>query len=89
LSARKGFLDGRALAEVFAWLRPTDLVWRYWVNNYLQGRSPPRLTCFLEPDTTRMPAALHRDMVLMGLHNALGRTRRACACSARRWTSAR
>ena len=22
LSARKGYLDGRALAEVFAWLRP-------------------------------------------------------------------
>jgi polyhydroxyalkanoate synthase subunit PhaC len=44
LSARKGYLDGRALAEVFGWLRPTDLVWRYWVNNYLQGRSPsPKL----------------------------------------------
>ena len=37
LSGRKGYLDGRALAEVFAWLRPTDLVWRYWVNNYVQG----------------------------------------------------
>ena len=39
-SARKGYLDGRTLAEMFAWLRPTDLVWRYWVNNYLQGRAP-------------------------------------------------
>jgi polyhydroxyalkanoate synthase len=27
LSARKGYLDGRSLAEVFAWLRPADLVW--------------------------------------------------------------
>jgi polyhydroxyalkanoate synthase subunit PhaC len=71
-SERKGFLDGRALAEVFAWLRPTDLVWRYWVNNYLQGRSPaPFDVLFWNSDTTRMPAALHRDMLLMGQHNAL------------------
>ena len=72
LSARKGYLDGRSLAEVFAWLRPTDLVWRYWVNNYVQGRSPaPFDVLFWNADTTRMPAALHRDMVLMGVHNAL------------------
>ena len=71
-SARKGYLDGRALAEVFAWLRPTDLVWRYWVNNYLQGRSPaPFDVLFWNADTTRMPAALHRDMLSMGLQNAL------------------
>ena len=72
LSERKGYLDGQALAEVFAWLRPTDLVWRYWVNNYLQGRSPtPFDVLFWNADTTRMPAALHRDMVTMGLRNAL------------------
>jgi poly(3-hydroxyalkanoate) synthetase len=72
LSGRKGYLDGRALAEVFAWLRPTDLVWRYWVNNYVQGRVPPAFdVLFWNADTTRMPAALHRDMVQMGVHNAL------------------
>lgn len=72
LSARKGYLDGRSLAEVFAWLRPTDLVWRYWVNNYIQGRSPaPFDVLYWNADSTRMPAALHRDMVMMGLHNAL------------------
>lgn len=71
-SAQKGYLDGRSLAEVFAWLRPTDLIWRYWVNNYMEGRSPaPFDVLYWNADTTRMPAALHRDMVLMGLHNAL------------------
>jgi polyhydroxyalkanoate synthase len=72
LSARKGYLDGRSLAEVFAWLRPTDLVWRYWVNNYVEGKSPAAFdVLYWNADTTRMAAALHRDMVMAGLHNSL------------------
>ncbi|AGB23927.1 poly(3-hydroxyalkanoate) synthetase [Mycobacterium sp. JS623] len=72
LSARKGYLDGRSLAEVFAWLRPTDLVWRYWVNNYVEGKSPAAFdVLFWNADTTRMAAALHRDMITMGLQNSL------------------
>src|SRR5215207_3460081 len=39
-SARRGYLDGRALAGVFAWLRPNDLIWNYWINNYLLGKDP-------------------------------------------------
>ncbi|HET7664700.1 MAG TPA: alpha/beta fold hydrolase [Mycobacterium sp.] len=71
-SAKQGYLDGRAMAELFAWLRPTDLVWRYWVNNYVQGRTPAAFdVLFWNADTTRMTAALHRDMVLMGVHNSL------------------
>jgi class II poly(R)-hydroxyalkanoic acid synthase len=72
LSARKGYLDGRSLAEVFAWLRPTDLIWRYWVNNYVEGKSPAAFdVLYWNADTTRMAAALHRDMVMTGLHNSL------------------
>ncbi|UQE73682.1 alpha/beta fold hydrolase [Gordonia sp. PP30] len=71
-SSSKGYLDGRAMAEMFAWLRPTDLIWRYWVNNYIQGRTPPPFdVLFWNADTTRMTAALHKDMVLMGLGNDL------------------
>ncbi|PTR38966.1 polyhydroxyalkanoate synthase [Rhodococcus sp. OK611] len=72
VSAARGYLDGRSLAEVFAWLRPTDLVWRYVVNNYIQGKTPPPFdVLFWNADTTRMTAALHRDMVQTGLTNAL------------------
>ncbi|MFF0267589.1 PHA/PHB synthase family protein [Kribbella sp. NPDC004536] len=71
-SVSKGFLDGRALAEVFAWLRPTDLIWNYWVNNYLQGRTPAAFdVLFWNADTTRMTAALHRGFVEQAMSNAL------------------
>lgn len=63
-SQRKGYLDGRNLAEVFAWLRPSDLIWNYWVNNYLQGKQPPAFDLlFWNADTTRMSAGLHRDFI--------------------------
>src|SRR5271165_4048583 len=39
-SRLRGVLDGRELAKVFAWMRPNDLVWSYWVNNYLLGNAP-------------------------------------------------
>jgi len=72
MSRRKGYLDGRALAEVFAWLRPGDLVWNYWVNNYLLGKKPPAFDIlFWNSDTTRMSAGLHADFVDLSVQNSL------------------
>jgi polyhydroxyalkanoate synthase len=71
LSRRRGYLDGRSLAEVVAWLRPGDLVWNYWVNNYLLGRRPPAFDIlFWNADTTRMPARLHADFVTVAMDNS-------------------
>jgi polyhydroxyalkanoate synthase len=71
-SRKKGYLDGAALAEVFAWLRPNDLVWNYWVNNYLQGKPPAAFDIlYWNADTTRMTAGLHRDFIEVALGNAL------------------
>jgi polyhydroxyalkanoate synthase len=71
-SRARGYLDGRSLAEVFAWLRPNDLIWNYWVNNYLLGRKPPAFDIlFWNADTTRMTAGLHRDFLRLGAANAL------------------
>ena len=71
-SARRGYLDGRSLAEVFAWLRPNDLIWNYWVNNYLQGKQPPAFDIlYWNADTTRMAAHLHRDFIDLAMTNAL------------------
>jgi polyhydroxyalkanoate synthase len=71
-SSARGYLDGRSLAEVFAWLRPNDLIWNYWVNNYLLGKKPPAFDIlFWNADTTRMTAGLHRDFLELGAANAL------------------
>src|SRR5580698_7348533 len=77
-SKARGYLDGRSLAEVFAWLRPNDLIWNYWVNNYLLGRTPPPFDIlFWNADTTRMAAGLHHDFLQLGVTNALTRPGRA------------
>jgi hypothetical protein len=31
-SRLRGIVDGHDLARVFAWMRPNDLIWTYWVN---------------------------------------------------------
>lgn len=63
-SKSKGYLDGKTLAEIFAWLRPNDLIWNYWVSNYLQGQTPPAFdVLYWNADTTRMSAGLHADFL--------------------------
>ena len=77
-SARKGYLDGRALAGVFAWLRPNDLVWNYVVNNYLLGKQPPAFDIlYWNQDIVRMAAGLHRDFDPSGARELAGAPRRA------------
>lgn len=64
LSRQAGIMDGRALARIFAWMRPNDLVWSFWVNNYLLGKEPPSLdVLYWDNDSTRLPAALHSDFI--------------------------
>jgi len=73
-SRAAGYLDGRSLAETFAWLRPGDLVWNYWVNNYLLGKQPPAFdVLYWNADTTRMAAQLHADFLQLAITNALTR----------------
>lgn len=63
-SRRRGVMEGKELAHVFAWLRPTDLVWNYWVNNNLLGKEPPNMdVLYWDNDSTRLPAALHHDFM--------------------------
>ncbi|WP_210642464.1 MULTISPECIES: class II poly(R)-hydroxyalkanoic acid synthase [unclassified Pseudomonas] len=71
-SYQAGVLEGRDMAKVFAWMRPNDLIWNYWVNNYLLGNEPPVFDIlFWNNDTTRLPAAFHGDLIEMFKNNPL------------------
>jgi poly(3-hydroxyalkanoate) synthetase len=71
-SAYRGYVDGRALAEIFAWLRPNDMIWNYWVNNYLLGAPPPAFDIlYWNQDSIRMAAGLHADMIRVAVENSM------------------
>ncbi|WPC05556.1 class II poly(R)-hydroxyalkanoic acid synthase [Pseudomonas benzenivorans] len=71
-SYQRGVLDGRDMARVFAWMRPNDLIWNYWVNNYLLGKQPPAFDIlYWNNDCTRLPAALHGDLLDFFKYNPL------------------
>jgi poly[(R)-3-hydroxyalkanoate] polymerase subunit PhaC len=73
-SRRRGLLDGKELSRTFAWLRPNDLVWNYWVNNYLLGNDPPAFDVLAwNADSTNLPAGLHVDFLRLLAANGLAR----------------
>jgi polyhydroxyalkanoate synthase subunit PhaC len=56
----KGYLDGAQMAGAFNMLRPNELIWSYFVNNYLKGKEPMPFDLLVwNSDATRMPAANH------------------------------
>ena len=73
-SLGSGVIDGWETAQVFAWLRPNDLVWNYWVNNYLLGQDPPAFDILAwNADTTRLTSAFHHQMLDLVAGNQLVR----------------
>ena len=89
--AARAWSTAREMARMFAWLRPNDLIWNYWVNNYLLGNKPPAFDILAwNADTTRLPAGFHcrparPDREATRIVNA----ERARPCAARRSTCAR
>jgi polyhydroxyalkanoate synthase len=64
MSRQKGILEGHELGRAFTWLRANDLIWSYWVNNYLLGEEPPAFDIlYWNNDTTNLPARLHSDFL--------------------------
>ncbi len=59
--AEQGYLEGSQMANAFNMLRPNDLIWSYYVNNYLKGKEPMPFDLLVwNSDSTRMPAANHK-----------------------------
>ncbi|MBA2657611.1 MAG: class I poly(R)-hydroxyalkanoic acid synthase [Tatlockia sp.] len=69
----KGFLDGHFMASTFNSLRANDLVWSFFIKNYLQGQNPvPFDILYWNADVTNMPATMHSQYLRwMYLHNDL------------------
>jgi polyhydroxyalkanoate synthase subunit PhaC len=67
-----GVIDGWQMGSMFAWLRPNDLVWNYWVNNYLLGQDPPAFDILAwNADTTRLTRGFHHQLLEMVEENRL------------------
>lgn len=57
---KTGYLDGSQMAGAFNLLRANDLIWSFYVNNYLLGNDPrPFDLLYWNGDSTRMPAKMH------------------------------
>ena len=55
-----GLLHGKDLAATFSFLRPNDLVWNYYVNNYLKGERPPAFDLlYWNSDSTNLPGPMY------------------------------
>ena len=55
-----GYLDGSTMAGTFNLLRANDLIWSFYINNYLLGNDPrPFDLLYWNSDSTRMPAKMH------------------------------
>jgi polyhydroxyalkanoate synthase len=60
MDAHGGVLPGKSMADTFNSLRANDLIWSFFVNNYLMGKEPmPFDLLFWNSDQTRMPKTLH------------------------------
>ena len=57
---RRGYLPGKFMASSFNSLRANDLVWSFFIKNYLQGKSPvPFDILYWNSDSMNMPEKMH------------------------------
>ncbi|MEN5147270.1 class I poly(R)-hydroxyalkanoic acid synthase [Brevundimonas diminuta] len=70
-----GVLPGATMADTFNALRANDLIWSFFVSNYLMGKAPPAFDLLAwNADQTRMPKRLHLQYLrLMYGQNALSK----------------
>jgi len=57
---------------LFAMLRPNDLIWNYWINNYLMGNQPPAFdVLYWNADGTGMTAQYNKEFAAFSEANPL------------------
>ena len=57
---QSGYLEGNEMSDAFNMLRSNDLIWSFYINNYLMGRDPSVFDLlYWNSDSTRLPAKMH------------------------------
>lgn len=60
ISNEDGYFDGINMSTAFSLLRANEMIWNFFINNYLLGKSPlPFDLLYWNADSTRLPAKMH------------------------------
>jgi poly[(R)-3-hydroxyalkanoate] polymerase subunit PhaC len=60
IDAAGGILPGTAMSKTFNMLRPNDLIWSVYIDNYLKGKEPKKFDLlYWNDDATNQPKTLH------------------------------
>ena len=58
--SEKGYLEGEQMAQTFSMIRANDMIWSFYINNYLMGKDPfPFDILYWNSDSTRLPSTMH------------------------------
>ena len=56
----RGFHSGKSMSSAFNMLRSNDLIWSFYINNYLLGKDPAIFDLlYWNSDSTNMPGKMH------------------------------
>ena len=71
--SEEGVFEGADMSHTFNSLRANDMIWNYYINNYLMGKEASAFDLlFWNSDSTRLPAKLHSYYLRnMYLNNSL------------------
>ncbi len=71
--SERGYLESAEMARTFDWMRSSDLIWSYVINNWFKGKKPPAFDILSwNNDSTRMPVAMHSQYLrACYLHNSI------------------
>ena len=60
LMEKEGLLDGEYLKFVFALLKSKEMIWYFYINNYLMGNEPPKFDIlYWNSDSTNLSKKMH------------------------------